>query len=82
MYKIRTVYLYIPHTPLPGRRRDLNPRPIDYESIALPTELRRLAAFLRTSIVYMKRALRASTFFTFFQPVLRIKKAADLLLFQ
>src|SRR5713226_8694244 len=26
-----------------SRRRDLNPRPTDYKSVALPTELRRLA---------------------------------------
>ena len=33
----------IPYFLNQGRRRDLNPRPIDYESIALPAELRRLA---------------------------------------
>src|SRR5256714_3068165 len=45
-----------------SRRRDLNPRPTDYKSVALPTELRRLKWRLRhtSSMEFQSEAINQS----------------------
>jgi hypothetical protein len=44
------LYIYLPRKPIKGKnwswRLDLNQRPTDYKSVALPTELRQLVLFI------------------------------------